>query len=98
MKMAKFNYYFGASASALLLAVLVIATELIAPFKNFLKAAFTHHWVGKAAIIVIAFLAFGFILRDRNSVCHIRDDKLAWYSVLGSLIVIFLFFAVEFLK
>lgn len=96
--MTKFNFYLGTAASAWLLAILVIAAELYEPFKNLLKSTFSHHWIGKSAVITIAFLAFGFILRDKKYVDHVRDDKLAWYSVLGSLIAIFLFFAVEFLK
>jgi hypothetical protein len=96
--MAKFNFYFGAAASSWLLAILVIAAELYAPFKNLLKNIFTHHWIGKGIIITIAFLAFGFILKGKESVGNIKDDKLAWYSTLGSLIVIFLFFIMEFFK
>ena len=96
--MTKFNFCLGAAASAWLLAILVIVAELYVPFKNLLKSTFSHHWIGKAVIITIAFLAFGFILRDKKSVGNIRDDKLAWYSMLGSLIVIFLFFIMEFFK
>jgi len=96
--MAKFNFYLGAAASAWLLTVLVVIAELVEPFKNFLKATFSHHWIGKAVMITFAFLVFGFLLRNKKSIGKFSDDKLAWYSMLGSLIVIFLFFVIEFLK
>lgn len=96
--MAKFNFCLGAAASAWLLAVLVIAAELAEPFKNFLKSTFSHHWVGKGAIITLAFLIFGVLLKDKNSIGNIQDDKLAWYSMIGSLSVIFLFFVIEYFK
>lgn len=96
--MTKFNFYLGAAASAWLLAILVIVAELYEPFKNLLKSTFSHHWIGKAVIITIAFLVFGFLLRNKGSIGNFSDDKLAWYSMLGSLIVIFLFFIMEFFK
>ncbi len=96
--MTKFNYYFGATASAWLLAILVIAAELFAPFKDFLKNMFSHHWIGKAILIILAFVVFGFLMKNKDSTGNISDDKLAWYSVLGSLLVILLFFMIEFFK
>ena len=94
--MARFNYYFGASASALLLAILVVAAELIAPFKNFLKATFTHHWIGKGVIITLAFIVFGFLLREKKSIGKFSSEKIAWNSTIISLIAILLFYIIEF--
>ena len=96
--MTKFNFYLGAAASAWLLVILVIVAELMEPFKNLLKDIFSHHWIGKGVLITLIFLAFGFLLRNKKSIGNIKDDKLSWYSMLGSLIVIFLFFIIEFLK
>lgn len=96
--MTKFNFYLGAAASAWLLTVLVIAAELIEPLKNALKAAFTHHWIGKGVIITLAFIIFGYLLREKNSLWSMPDNKLAWYSVLSSLSIIFLFFVAEYFK
>jgi len=96
--MAKFNFYLGAASSAWLLAILIVVAELISQFKTFLANVFTHHWIGKGIIITIAFLVFGFILMDKKSVGNIRDDKLGWYSTIASLIVIFLFFVIEFVN
>lgn len=96
--MTKFSFYFGATASAWLLAILVIVADLYEPFKNLLKSAFSHHWIGKAVIITVAFLMFGFLLRNKASLGSISDERLAWYSMLGSLMAIFLFFIIEFFK
>ncbi|MBS3105332.1 hypothetical protein J4234_03695 [Candidatus Woesearchaeota archaeon] len=96
--MAKFNFYLGATASSWLLAILIIAAELYGPFKNLLKSTFSHHWIGKGIIITIVFLAFGFLLRNKESIANLSDKKLAWHSILGSLIVIFLFYIMEFFK
>ena len=96
--MAKFNFYLGAAASAWLLAILVIVSELISPFKTFLANVFTHHWIGKAVIVHLAFVVFGFLLQNKKSILNFSDEKAAWYSTIASLIVIFLFFIIEFLK
>ncbi|HIG93401.1 TPA: hypothetical protein HA242_05035 [Candidatus Woesearchaeota archaeon] len=96
--MKRFNYSLGAAASAWLLAILVIVAELAEPFKTFLKDTFSHHWIGKAVIIFLAFALFGFLLRDKDAIRKIPAEKLAWYSLLGSLGVILLFFVIEFLR
>ncbi len=94
--MKKFNFYLGAAVSAWLLAVLVIVAELIIPFKAFLKSTFIHHWIGKAVIITAAYFLFGYLLREKDSIGKYSDEDAAWYSVLGSLLVIFLFYVIEF--
>lgn len=96
--MTRFNFYLGAAASAWLLTILIVVAELVEPFKNFLKDLFTHHWIGKAVLITFAFLVFGFLFRNKDSIGNIPEDKLSWYSMLGSLILIFLFFVFEFFK
>lgn len=94
--MAKFNASIGAAASAWLLALLVIAGELSAPFKALLKDTFSHHWIGKAVLVTAAFLLLGFVFRNRKSVGKWGDEKAAWYSVLLSLGAIFLFFIIHY--
>jgi hypothetical protein len=89
----KFNFYLGIAASAWLLAAMVIATELIAAFKTLLVPIFVHHWISKAVVVSLAFVAAGF-LHPKNS----ENAKLGWYSVLGSMAVILLFYIIEFLK
>ena len=89
--MKKFNFYLGTTVSAWLLAVLVIVAELIEPFKNLLKIVFTHHWIAKAILITLAFLISGFLFKDK-----VIKDKLAWNSVILSLIIILLFYIFEY--
>ncbi len=90
----KFNFYLGAAVSAWLLSVLVVATEISAPFKNLLKTLMFHHWVGKAVLVSLAFVAFGFILKDKKSLGSLSDENVAWYSALFNLAFIFLVFTV----
>ena len=88
----KFNFYLGAAASSWLLAIMVITAELYAPFKSLLASAFGHHWIGKAAIVALAFVAAGFLLKRTKD----SDESLAWHSILGTLAVIFAFYVLEF--
>lgn len=88
----KFNFCLGAAASSWLLAIMVIAAELYAPFKSLLAAVFAHHWIGKAVLTAAAFVVFGFLLKERKT-----DESLAWRSAVGSLAVIFAFYVLEFI-
>jgi len=85
--MAKFNYYLGGAASSWLLALMVVAAELYEPFKTALTNVFGHHWIGKMVAVALSFVAFGFLIKGKPS-----DAKIGWYSVVGSLAAIFLFF------
>lgn len=89
----KLNYYLGITVSSWLLTIMVIAAELYSPFKDLLKSVFTHHWVGKIAIMITVFLIVSFLFKDKKV-----SDKTAFYSVICSLIVILGFFVFEFLK
>lgn len=94
--MKKFNFYTGAYAAAKLLAILVILSELIKPFKTFLASVFTHHWIAKAVLVTIAFVIFGFVYK-KDGWFGISNKNLAWYATLGSLAIIFLFYIFHFL-
>ncbi|MFQ6119292.1 MAG: hypothetical protein ACE5KE_05310, partial [Methanosarcinales archaeon] len=63
-----------------------------------LKTSFTHHWIGKAIIITLSFVIFGFLLRRKESIGNFSNDKVAWYSVLGSLAIMLLFYIIEFFR
>ena len=93
--MLKFNFYASAFASSLLLALLVIIAELAAPLKAFLASVFTHHWIGKAVLVVLAFIAVGFLYK-KESIFGITNEKLAWYGTLGTLAAIFLFYVIHY--
>ena len=96
MEVGKLNFYLGATVSAWVLAAMVILAELVAPFKDALKNTFSHHWIGKVVIVLAAFLLFSFLLKDKKSIAGVADEKAAWYSTLGSLAVILLFYIMEF--
>ena len=89
--MKKFNHYNGTFAASTLLAALVIAAELYAPFKTFLASVFTHHWIAKAVLVAAAFIIVGFAYKQ-NKLFGIEDGKIAWYSTLANLAIILLFY------
>ncbi len=93
----KFNHYLGVTAGSWLLAILVIAAELYAPFKDLLKATFGHHWIGKVVLVTLVFLAFGLLVKEKKTILGMSAEKFAWNSALGSLIVILLFYILEFI-
>lgn len=92
----KFNLYFGAAAGAWLLTLLIITAELSESFKTLLKTMFVHHWIAKAVLITIAFVIFGFLLKEKNAIGRFSDEKIALYSVQGAFIIIFLFYVLEY--
>lgn len=94
--MSNFNYFLGTAVSSWLLAILVIASELSAPFKTILKDVFTHHWVAKAVLVTLAFVLAGFLFRGTTTIGKYSVEKAAWQSSIGSLVVILLFYIVEF--
>lgn len=94
--MARFNFYFGAAAGSVLLAVMVIAGELFAPFKVLLKNIFYHHWLGKLAITSIAFFLVSFLYKDKIYVGKYSDENAAWYSLLSSIVAIFAFYVIHY--
>lgn len=56
----------AASATAVALAMLIIAAEELPALKNWLKATFSHHWLGKGALALLFFAALAVILRQRE--------------------------------
>jgi len=90
--MEKLNYFFAVTVTSWLLALMIITAEFYSPFKDLLKAVFTHHWIGKIAILIVVFLLVGFLFKEKQS-----SEKTAYYSAVGSLAVILLFFVFKFL-
>ena len=89
----KFNFYLGASVSSWVLTLLIIATEFSTSFKTTLASTFSHHWIGKAVITALIFFILGYVFRQSEKY---STDRIAWYSVVGSLIIISLFYTVVF--
>ncbi len=96
--MKKLNMFAGAAVASWLLAAMVIAAELVAPFKSLLAAVFTHHWIGKVVIVSIAFFAAGCIMKKNKSFLGMKLEKAAWYSSVLSLVAILVFYVIEFFK
>ncbi|MAH03570.1 hypothetical protein CMI39_02170 [Candidatus Pacearchaeota archaeon] len=91
--MKKFNFYAGGFAASNLLTILVILVELSSPFKEMLTSVFIHHWIGKFILITIGFIVFGFTYK-KDRIFKKDIKKAAWYSVVGSLDIIFLFYLI----
>lgn len=94
--MPKFSFYNGIIVAAPILTIMIIVAELFAPFKNGLKAAFGHHWIGKVVISIILFVLAGFLLSKKESWFGKPAEKEAWKSAVGSIVIIGLFFVVHY--
>jgi len=95
----KFNAYAGMIASSWLLAAMVVASELAPSFKQALASAFSHHWIGKGVLTALAFVIIGFAFASNaGKIAGKRQEDAAWWSALGSLVVIIAFFVFEFVS
>ena len=94
-KKSGFNLYNGISTASVALATMVIVAELVPPFKNWLAATFSHHWVGKAIIISVVFFLAAFAYKNEE-ISGVSSEKLAWYATLGSLAAIIAFFVLHY--
>ena len=87
------NLYKGMTASSWVLTALVIATEFSAPFKQLLTQVLWHHWIAKAVIITLVFLAVSAITKKAAT-----EERAAWFSILANTVLIFLFFIVMYVR
>ena len=89
----------GSIVVALLIPALTILAELMAPFKDWLKNNFNHHWIGKGVISVIVFVgiyALGFVVPYKPSLERInRSIFILITLVLIGVLVIFGLFSYE---
>jgi len=46
----------AAMVTSIMLAVLIVSAEEIPALKDWLKATFTHHWLGKGALAIAVFI------------------------------------------
>ena len=88
----KFNYFLGITVVSWLLVIMVMASDLYAPFKAVLTAYFSHHWIAKLVISIIVFLLVGFLVSKKQV-----SEKTAFYSAIASIAIMFGFFVFEFL-
>lgn len=83
----------AAMASIIWVAASTIVGELHAPFKDWLKATLTHHWVGKSviAIAIFVFVALVATLLSRRltSVYVVFLLRLlVWISIIGVIAIV----------
>lgn len=95
------KYFYATFVTLLYVPIVTIGAELLPPFKNFLKAIFWHHWLGKSMLLIVlyAVLLGIFSLTARNNESELAEArKLSWALALGILgsVSIFLFFTYEF--
>lgn len=97
MKLDEFNFYLGAAASAWLLTVMVLLTELSAPFKDILTKVFTHHWIAKLILVTLIFIVVSKLYPKKQKMVGMPVEDFAWKSIIASLLIIFGFYIFEFL-
>jgi len=89
----------GAAAVAVLIATLTIGAELWSPLKDFLKAIFTHHWIGKSALAVLLFAVVFFVRSSSQASASMQSLERAVYAAIWahalSSIAIISFFVVH---
>lgn len=93
------SIFYAAAITAVFIAAITIFGELYAPLKDWLKTAFSHHWIGKgvlsAALFVVLSIIFLFKTRSDNSL--LRSAKTAfWFSIASSLAIL-IFYCYEVL-
>ena len=85
--------------TSLMLAVLIVAAEEIPDLKNWLKATFYHHWLGKGALALALFTIVSVVARLKNVPqlsTIILIEAIAVTLSVGSIAGFFLLHALKF--
>jgi hypothetical protein len=86
----------AAVASAILIVVLTVAGELVAPLKNFLKDAHHHHWIGKgiwaAGLFAVVALIVVVAGKPSDESKLSRSVNILSYTLIATTIILYLFF------
>ncbi|MDZ4243546.1 MAG: hypothetical protein U1C57_00375 [Candidatus Doudnabacteria bacterium] len=79
--------------------LITVLADLVPPLKDWLKAVFTHHWIGKGVLSIGLFVFLYLLLK--KTLPQPSESRLAsmirllsWFAVLGTL-VLFGFFLYE---
>lgn len=90
----------GATVGIIWVTVATVAGELSAPFKDWLKAVFAHHWLGKGYVAAGIFILVLLIASRQVDADGRRTNKslslLMWVTTAGALLLAG-FFAYELL-
>ncbi|MEK7129303.1 MAG: hypothetical protein AAB858_03040 [Patescibacteria group bacterium] len=86
----------GSIVAIIAVTVITIVGELYAPFKDWLKGVFTHHWLGKSALAVIIFIFVSFVgnilfSREENRAKWLLE-ALLYVALLATLFLMIFFF------
>lgn len=88
----------GATVTVALVTLLIVVADLTPAVKDWLKATFSHHWIGKGVIGIIIFFASGLAVasgRPKN------EDELAkavaslFLVTIAGMVVLTVFFGYE---
>jgi uncharacterized protein YacL len=82
-----YAFAISASVTVLSIAIITIWADLYAPLKDWLKAMFTHHWIGKSVLSAALFLILGGVIG--LLVSKVDENKIAtalWWLVGCSII------------
>lgn len=95
----------AAALAVLFITALTLASELFPPLTAWLKAAFSHHWIGKSVLSVVFFagaffaLFYSNIADRRLSKMTVRKASIALAaSVVIGFALVFSYFVFSFLK
>jgi hypothetical protein len=87
------------AVTAVFIAAITLSAEFYPSLKDWLKTAFTHHWLGKSGLSVILFIAvtfFGYFFPLKTDAETIRKRILLLFWVsLASALAIIIFFGYE---
>lgn len=89
----------SAALIAVFVAAITVYGELHAPFKDWLKINFSHHWVGKGVLSAALFLLLfiGFLFKNPNDKFLNFSLKLAFWLAIISSTAILIFYLYEVL-
>ena len=77
----------AAVAVSIFLAVLIIGAEKVPALKDWLKATFTHHWLGKGALALILFVVIAFLFRMKRDAPDLAR-LIKWEAAVAMLSVV----------
>lgn len=88
----------GATVTVVFLTVLVIWAELQPSVKDWLKATFTHHWIGKGLLATVVFFVSGAFVaggRPRDDAAHAQAGRVLYVVTVASGLVLTAFYFYE---
>lgn len=93
MKMEKYTAGFGLSlvVTSLLNAVILLIKEMNESVMSAMRAALGHHWTTHGAIVIVVFIALGFIFSSMKIEAKWDSQKMLkyiiWAVIIGSVVI-----------